>query len=124
MEPDDTFLTMVSSLKSGLISENIRWTNLDNIHITLVFLGDTEEKMVKLIRSKLKERCEGFGKFELMLKGAGVFKNLSDPRIIWTGIEPSEKLVKLNRITIDAIKEAGIRIERSGPLNPILLSGE
>jgi 2'-5' RNA ligase len=117
-----SLIKLVSALKSGLISENIRWTNLDNIHITLVFLGDTDENMVKLINSKLKDQCEGFGNFELMLKGAGVFKNFNDPHVIWTAVEQSEKLAKLNRITIDAIREAGIRIEER-PFKPHLTLG-
>ena len=40
---------MISSLKSGLNKDIIKWTSPDNIHITLAFLGDTEENMIKLI---------------------------------------------------------------------------
>jgi 2'-5' RNA ligase len=88
-EAGATLLKIVSSLKSGLIEEGIKWTNPDNIHITLAFLGDTEEDMIRVISSKLKDRCEGSGNFELYIRGTGVFRNLSDPRVIWAGIEPS-----------------------------------
>lgn len=122
VEADETFQKIVSSLKSELINENIKWTNPDNIHITLVFLGDTEEEKIKPIAAKLKEKCEGFGKFELILKGSGVFKNLHDPRIIWTGIEHSEKLIQLNESIINGLKNEGFEIE-SRPFNPHLTLG-
>ena len=122
VEAGETLLSMISSLKNGLSSGNIKWTNPDNIHITLAFLGDTEDHMIINISSMLKQKCEGFGKFELIIKGSGVFKNPDDPRIIWTGIEPSEKLLQLNDYIINGLKEAGIRIE-SRPFKPHLTLG-
>jgi len=111
VEAGETLLRLISSLKSGLGTESIKWTNPDNIHITLAFLGDTEEEQIKIISAMLKGKCEGFGKFELIIKGSGVFKNLSDPRVLWTGIEPSEKLMQLNDFIKNGLKGAGINIE-------------
>jgi 2'-5' RNA ligase len=108
----ETLSKTVSSLKSGLINESIKWTSLDNIHITLVFIGDTEENMLKVISTTIKESCEGTGKFELTIKGVGVFKNLSDPRVIWTGIEPSDKLAHLNNTIINVLNKSAIEIEQ------------
>ena len=34
------------SLKAGLSAEKIKWTDLANIHLTLVFLGDTGEDRI------------------------------------------------------------------------------
>ena len=70
----------------------------------------------------LKEKCKGSGKFELILKGSGVFRNFSDPRIIWTGIEQSEKLVYLNEIIINGLKGLNIKLE-DRPFNPHLTIG-
>ena len=44
----------------------------------------------------------------MVIKGAGVFKNFKDPRIIWTGIEPSEKLNKLYESDKTGLKDTGI----------------
>jgi len=122
VEPGEALFKVVSSLKSGLINEGISWTRLDNIHITLAFLGDTEENMIKVISSKLKESCVGTGIFELNIRGIGVFKNLSDPRVIWTGIEPSEKLTLLNTSIIYGLDESGFKIENR-PFKPHLTLG-
>jgi RNA 2',3'-cyclic 3'-phosphodiesterase len=122
VEVGEILLRMISSLKTGLKGENIKWTNQDNIHITLAFLGDTEEGKIKVISSVLMERCEGFGKFDLTIKGSGVFKNLDDPRIIWIGIDPSEKLMLLNDLIMNGLKDTNIKIENR-PFKPHLTLG-
>ena len=122
VEADETLLEIISSLKFLLRNENIRWTSPDNIHITLSFIGDTEEEQVKTISSILKTKCDGFGNFELTIKGTGVFKNLNDPRVIWTGIEPSEKILQLNDHIMNGLKDAGTKIE-DRPFNPHMTLG-
>lgn len=122
IEPGKTLSGMISSLKSGLRNENIKWTNPENIHITLSFLGDTEEEMINAVSAMLKEKFEGFGKFELVIKGSGVFKSLADPRVIWTGIEPSPGLISLNEAILNGLKNTGIKIENR-PFNPHLTLG-
>lgn len=118
----DTLLKILSSFKEGLRKDNIKWTSIDNIHITLAFLGDTEEKKTKNISSMLKEVCGDTGKFELKLKGSGLFRKLKDPRIIWIGTEPSEKVLQLNNSIMKGLKELNIKME-DRPFNPHLTIG-
>jgi len=122
VEPTDKLLSIISILKQGLCNDSIKWTNPDNIHITLAFLGDTEENMIKDIKLMLKEKCDGTGKFELVLKGAGLFRNLADPRIIWTGLVASEKLLQLNEVVMSGLKELNIKMEER-TYNPHLTIG-
>jgi RNA 2',3'-cyclic 3'-phosphodiesterase len=122
IEPGETLSGMIYALKTGLRKDDIKWTNPGNIHITLSFLGDTEEEMIRAVSTMLKEKCEGFGKFELIIKGSGVFKSLAEPRVIWTGIEPSPELVHLNELIKNGLKNTGIRIE-DRPFNPHLTLG-
>jgi len=111
VEPEEPLLLLISLLQNGLKDDRISWTNPNNIHITLAFLGDTENDKVSLISSLLHERCSGYGKFDLILRGAGVFKNMNDPRIIWTGVEAGENLIKLFNLISGCLKDAGIMIE-------------
>jgi RNA 2',3'-cyclic 3'-phosphodiesterase len=122
IEGGETLLTMISLLKSQLSGGKIGWTNPENIHITLSFLGDTDENLIRDINSMLKKNCEGSGGFELVIKGTGVFRNINDPRIIWIGIEQSEKLLSLNGVIIKGLMELGIKIE-DRPFKPHLTIG-
>jgi 2'-5' RNA ligase len=121
-EPGEKLSDIVSSLKSGLINEGIKWTSIDNIHITLAFLGDTDEKTIRKISSKLKESCEKSGNFEIIISGLGLFKNSRDPRVIWTGIEPSEELTKLYNTIFNGLNESGVNMEKR-PFRPHLTLG-
>ena len=66
VNPEETFLKMINSFKTALFTENIKWINPENIHITLAFLGDTEEKLIKDINSMLDKVCRNLGNFELV----------------------------------------------------------
>lgn len=122
IEEDENFIRIVSSLRSALSEEPVKWTRTGNNHITLAFLGDTEEKVIAPLDSMLKARCVGTGKFEIILKGLGVFKNLRDPHVLWTGIEHSQKLEDLNSLIVKGLKEIEIRTE-DRPFSPHLTLG-
>jgi 2'-5' RNA ligase len=122
VETGERLLNMISSLKTGLASDSIRWTSIDNIHITIVFLGDTENNVIQEIRLMLNEKCKGSGKFNLYLKGCGIFRSTNDPRIIWTGVETSDNLMSLNESVLNGLKQLGINKE-DRPYNPHLTLG-
>lgn len=111
IEAGNNLLKMISSYRALLNKDQIKWTDTSNIHITIAFLGDTEEETIKEIISMLEEVCKGFGHFELILKGSGIFRNMNDPRIIWAGIEPSERLFQLNSLIMNGLKELKIKME-------------
>jgi 2'-5' RNA ligase len=104
-------LRMISSLKALLGEESIKWVDPGNIHLTLAFLGDTEEKRIRILGSLLKDKCSGFGEFEFTLAGTGVFKNFRDPHVIWAGIRSSKRLSDLNSKISTGLKETGFNIE-------------
>jgi 2'-5' RNA ligase len=119
---ENELLKMISSLKDKLRNDSVKWTNIDNIHITLAFLGDTQECTIDEIFPVLSKKCSGYGSFQLILSGCGVFRSFSDPRIIWTGIQPSDELTGLYSSIISGLKELNIKLE-DRPYNPHLTVG-
>jgi 2'-5' RNA ligase len=111
VEPGGELLRMFTSLKALLGAENIKWVDPANIHLTLAFLGDTEEKRIKILSGMLKKKCNGFGPFDFVLAGLGVFKNFRDPRVLWVGIRSTERLIQLNNIIAEGLKLNGFEIE-------------
>ena len=122
IESGEILLQALSLMKSALKNEYINWTKPENIHITLAFLGDTEEKQIVAISNMLHEKCKGFGKFKLALKGTGVFRNYNDPRILWIGIELSDNLQELFYVIINGLKSVDI-VNEDRPFNPHLTLG-
>ena len=110
--PEKSLLSMISSYKLALKGDSIKWTDVSNMHITLVFLGDTPEKKVEELDNILKEQCSGSGEFELVISGSGVFKSIKDPRVLWTGVVNSEKMNRLQKILVKKLRESGIEFEK------------
>ena len=112
----------VALLKLRLKDENIKWVDFNNLHVTLGFLGNTEEHVVKQVSQMLEEKFTGFGKIEFSIVGLGVFKNFKDPKIIFSGIENREKLIVAHEITRKGLEELDIKIE-DRQFNPHLTIG-
>jgi 2'-5' RNA ligase len=85
-------------------------------------LGDTEAKRVEEIDLLLSEMSSGFGNFDLVLAGAGVFRSYNDPRVIWAGIGYSKQMSRLNKLVTDKLLETGTKLE-DRPFRPHLTLG-
>ena len=110
-EPESDLVRMISSVRAMLGTEYIKWVDLSGIHITLAFLGDTSDERIKVLDSMLREKCTGFGEFDFVLSGAGVFKSFTDPRVIWVGISQAERLSSLYDIIAKGLGAAGFETE-------------
>lgn len=73
-------------LVSLLRDSSIRWTQAEQVHITLKFLGNVPADAREAIEKTLLKACEGVSSFELKAKGLGCFPNLRSPRVIWVGV--------------------------------------
>ncbi len=73
--------------------QGVRWVKPENIHLTLKFLGETEEKKVEVIKEAIDYACTGFRPFSISYGGAGVFPNERKARVLWVG--PKEGLESL-----------------------------
>lgn len=119
IETDKNFRKLVSSIKDELSGESVKWTDPLNIHVTLAFLGGTPDEKIEIADKMLREKCSGSGSFGIVLRGFGVFKNLSDPKVLWAGIDQSEKLIALQESIAGGLKDSGINFDNK-PFSPHL----
>lgn len=85
--PEKKLTDLVSSLKNSLKNENISWADVDNLHLTLRFIGETEQKQVEKIIRLIDEVARRFHPFQFSLKDVGFFKGKNQPRILFFAIE-------------------------------------
>jgi 2'-5' RNA ligase len=77
---------------------SVKWVKPHNIHMTVRFLGDTEEELVEKIKLNMDEVVPEFAPVETAIEKLGGFPNLHRPRVIWTSVGPNaETLGKLAR---------------------------
>jgi 2'-5' RNA ligase len=105
IDPDASLMKIFNTLRTGLKDERIKWTETRNLHITLSFLGDTETGRIGSIDGMLHNIAGSLEPFVISVRGAGLFRNIKDPRVIWLGIEPSAGMENL----VTAVRIKGIR---------------
>ncbi len=98
----------LSSIRSNLHDEKIKWVDLANMHITLKFFGDTQEEKIPIINEAIVKNIENkFAGFSFLVKGLGVFKNIHNPRVLWLGIVNKDDLNALNDIIENSLYKIG-----------------
>ena len=71
---------------------NVKLVEPNNVHITLKFLGDTEETKIDEIENIIKKSVEETTPFDIQLIGTGVFPNPGYIKVIWIGIKQGEQI--------------------------------
>jgi len=74
---------------------DIKWVSVENLHVTLKFLGSTPDKSAPEIRDSLLKMVSSFRPFYIKIVGTGLFPNRKFPRVIWVGVDNGEALLKL-----------------------------
>jgi 2'-5' RNA ligase len=89
-----------------------RWTRPEGTHLTLKFLGESDPTQVKAISAALDEIGSGFNPFTLILSGVGAFPRMSNPNVIWVGMEENAELSALQKAVEDFIAPLGFPTEK------------
>jgi 2'-5' RNA ligase len=66
---------------------NAKWVKVDNIHLTVVFMGSIETDDIPAIARGVQEVCQTYDPFDISLKGIGCFPNARSPRVLWLGLD-------------------------------------
>ncbi len=62
-----------------------KWVNLEHVHFTVHFLGDTTPDQKQKVTALAREIAAATQPFSLMLEKMGAFPKPANPRIVWLG---------------------------------------
>lgn len=65
----------------------VRWVPLDNVHLTLKFLGDVSPDNLARLADALKGEAQNHEVFSITVGGLGAFPNPRRARVLWIGLE-------------------------------------
>src|SRR6202011_1944277 len=57
-----------------------------NLHITMLFLGEVDNRDLMAVCRAVDEAARAQPAFELSVEGTGCFPNMRRPRIVWIGV--------------------------------------
>jgi RNA 2',3'-cyclic 3'-phosphodiesterase len=102
-------------LKQTNFGVKISWTKVANIHLTLQFLGNIEERVVDEFKTALRPVAAQHQPFEISVRSAGAFPNEKRPRVIWVGCaDTGDRLKALALAVHDAMQPYGFTYEHRG----------
>ena len=91
---------------------DVSWTRPENIHLTLKFLGEVDERRIGEVEKVCVASAEEFQSFTLRLNETGVFPNARQPRILWAGLAGEiEKTVEMRKRLDDGLSLIGFERE-------------
>lgn len=108
-------LDSIKKLQSSLKIE-AKPVDTQNMHFTLMFLGEVSEEMAQKVGAQLK--TIEFAPFDMSFEGVGAFPKPKFPRIVWVGLdsEGGSKITLLARTVEEKLAPLGFSSDK--PFKP------
>ncbi len=104
----ETIAEELDRLCNGL--PGVRWTDLEQFHLTLRFIGEVDPGTFCEIGEALTSVT--LPPFEMRLKGIGQFPPRGMPHTLWAGVEEAEPVLRLRRRVERVLHDVGFAPER------------
>jgi len=114
LELPELDLKKIIEIRNNYINDydKIKWEPINKLHLTLKFLGDTDEKIIPEINSELEKILKKYEVFELAFDKFGLFTKDKKPRILWVGLKDNIKLNSLAQEIDNVISQFGFEKEK------------
>ena len=88
----------------------IGWTRPDGMHLTLKFLGDTEEGILVDLENALQAAVKDFSPMDFTISAPGHFGG-RNPKVIWLGLQMPEEIFTLQKEVEKTVHQYGFPLE-------------
>ncbi|UCG70136.1 MAG: RNA 2',3'-cyclic phosphodiesterase [Thermoplasmata archaeon] len=97
--------------KSGA---QLKVVDLEKVHLTLKFLGDTDEALIDDIVEIMARSVKDVKPFTMSIRGTGAFPNPNYMKVIWVGLEGADALVTISKTMDRELTNLGFKREKRG----------
>jgi len=92
---------------------DVKWVEPRNIHLTLKFLGERDDKRIEEAKTILEETAARFNEYTLQPSSVGAFPDIQHPGVIWIGVnQGAPEKIRLARDIEEGICRIGIPKEK------------
>ena len=70
----------------GRAATDVKWVEAENLHVTLLFLGEVDMLEVPALCQAVAETLQGQPSFTMSIEKVGCFPHARRPRILWAGV--------------------------------------
>jgi len=110
----DEIKEVISNALEGLRSgvEGVRWVKPENIHLTVKFIGDYEERKLDRLVDEVRKAALRSPRFTALLGGCGAFSSPRKARVIWVDMrEGGEGAAVVARKVDSRLGKIGVKRE-------------
>jgi len=113
VDVDSIGIEKIKTLQECLRKErvDVRLTKPETWHVTLKFLGETEEKKLAQIKVACDEIADKFTPFPLEISGVSAFPNPKMPRVLFVNLNASAGLSELVKEIENGVERLGFQKE-------------
>jgi 2'-5' RNA ligase len=88
----------------------VKWTRkADNLHVTLMFLGQVDPSLLARFGEALGGALGRHPSFTVDVRGVGAFPSLKNAQVVWVGVEdPSRQLDEVARAVVDVAEQLAV----------------
>lgn len=112
IEPDQSLVEELKDLSSSRADLKVVKPGL--LHVTLKFLGDTDEDLIDEIARRMADSAKGVNDFRIRLTGMGAFPSMSNIRVVWVGIKDGAKLGEIAGRLDVSLADLGFERDKKG----------
>jgi RNA 2',3'-cyclic 3'-phosphodiesterase len=98
-------LDLMARLRRGLAG--VRWVRPEGLHLTLRFLGWTQQAVVDRIAQALVPAASACASAQVPLGQLGLFPERGAPRVLWVGLNLPERMHVLQGVCEEAARGEG-----------------
>lgn len=100
-------------IKKIILPDNFKITGINNIHITILFLGDTDDKIIPDIITNLEKSATSIKTFKISIDNLGQFPEKGYPKIIYASGKTGEnELIKSANIIRASLLNLGFKDDK------------
>jgi RNA 2',3'-cyclic 3'-phosphodiesterase len=126
VEIGDAVRANAESLQQALArtGADVNWVPPENLHITLLFLGDVDDRDLAQLCRAVAKAVKGEPPFPLRVSGVGAFPNPRRPKTLWAGItDGTAEMVRLHGLIEKPLLDLGAYRREERAYTPHLTLG-
>ncbi len=91
--------------------KGINWVKPENLHMTLLFIGDSESSLVPKMSKNIGKACESLEPIAMNILGLELFPSIN-PRLLWAKLDTEDKSIfKLPNALMHQLQSFGLEPE-------------
>lgn len=95
-----------------------KWTHPGDYHVTMQFLGDTDEPKEAEVRSRLQQAATAVKPFRLAVESFGAFGPPAAPSVFWLGVKGELAALKQLHAAVETAMEQAGYAKETKPFRP------